>query len=47
MDLSVLSVGGLTQPHTIKLQGRVMGRFMLILIDSRTSHNFISSWLES
>jgi len=42
MSLSELSAGGLTQPHTMKLQGEVRGKKVLILIDSGASHNFIS-----
>jgi len=48
MDLSIFSVGGLTQqPNTMKLQGKVKGRIALVLIDSGVSHNFISAELVS
>ena len=47
MDLSIFSAGGLTQPHTMKLQGTVKGRTALVLIDSGASHNFISTELVS
>jgi len=42
MSLSGLSAGGLTQPHTMKLQREVRGKKVLILIDSGANHNFIS-----
>lgn len=41
MELSAFSVGGLTQPKTMKLQGTVGEKTMLILIDSGVSHNFV------
>ena len=41
MELSLFSVGGLTQRHTMKLQGTVKGRTAMVLIDSGASHNFI------
>jgi len=47
MDLSIFSVGGLTQPHSMKLQGTVEGRTALVLIDNGASHNFISTELVS
>ena len=43
MSLSELSAGGLTQPHTMKMQGEIRGRKVLILVDSGASHNFIST----
>jgi len=39
MELSLFSAGGLTQPHTMKLQGTVKGRAAMVLIDSGASHN--------
>jgi len=42
MNLSVLSAGGMTPPHTMKLQGEVRGRRIISLIDGGASHNFIS-----
>ncbi|BAT84466.1 hypothetical protein VIGAN_04185600, partial [Vigna angularis var. angularis] len=45
MELSAFSAGGLTQPKTLKLQGKVGGKVVLILVDSGASHNFISKKL--
>lgn len=42
LELSSLSVGGLTQPRTMKLQGSLEGKTVLVLVDSGASHNFIS-----
>jgi len=42
MNVSVLLAGEMTHPQTMKLQGEVMGKKVLFLIDSGTSHNFIS-----
>ncbi|WVZ05565.1 hypothetical protein V8G54_018911 [Vigna mungo] len=42
MKLSTLSAGGLTSPRTMKLRRRIGRREVLVLIDSGTSHNFIS-----
>lgn len=42
MELSFFSAGGLTQPRTMKLQGWVNGRRVLVLIDSGANHNFIA-----
>jgi len=41
MDLSLFSVGELTQPNTMKLHGEVNGNWVLLLIDNGASHNFI------
>lgn len=41
MELSAFLTGGLTQPKTMKLQGRVGEKTVLIFIDSGASHNFI------
>ena len=45
MDLSIFSAGGLTQPHTMKLQGTIKNSQTMVLIDSGASHNFISTEL--
>ena len=45
MELSLFSAGGMTQPNTMKLQGRMQEVSMLVLIDSGVSHNFISTRL--
>jgi len=41
MDLSIFSAGGLTQPHTMKLQRSIKNRPAMVLIDNGASHNFI------
>lgn len=41
MELSVFLAGDLTQSNTMKLQGWVKGRHVLVLIDSGVSHNLI------
>ena len=43
MELSLFSAGGLTQNNTMKLQGDINGRKVLILIDSGASPNFVSA----
>ena len=45
MDLFVCSTGGFTQPQTMKLEGLIQGKRVLILIDSGACHNFISQEL--
>ena len=45
MDLFVCSTGGFTQPQTMKLEGLIQGKRVLILIDSGVCHNFISQEL--
>lgn len=40
MDLSMYSIGGFTQPHTMKLSDRVHNRNVVILINNGDSHNF-------
>ena len=45
MELSLFSAGSLTQSNTMKLQGDINGRKVLILIDSGASHNFVSTQL--
>ncbi|XP_017431852.2 uncharacterized protein LOC108339224 [Vigna angularis] len=45
MELSGLSAGGLSQSNTMKLQGWVQGKRVLVLIDSGATHSFISNRL--
>ncbi|XP_052727710.1 uncharacterized protein LOC128195001 [Vigna angularis] len=45
MELSGLSAGGLSQSNTMKLQGWVQGKKVLVLIDSGATHSFISTKL--
>ena len=45
MELSLCSARGLTQPQTMKMEGVIQGRKVLVLIDSGASHNFISTRL--
>lgn len=47
MDLSIFSIGGMTPNQTMKLQRRVNGRIVLVLIDSGDSHNFVSECYNS
>jgi hypothetical protein len=42
MDLSMCFAEGLTQPHTMKLKGKVVVLSVLVLIDSGVSWNFIA-----
>ncbi|KZV24316.1 hypothetical protein F511_01798, partial [Dorcoceras hygrometricum] len=42
LELSLFSTGGITQPQTMKLRGKVMGKDMVVMIDSGASHNFVS-----
>ena len=43
--LSLSSVVGLTTPKTMKMQGAIGEQLMVILIDNKATHNFISSEL--
>jgi len=43
MHLSICLAGGLTQPQTMELKGKLQGQEIVILIDKGASHNFISS----
>ncbi|KAF7802182.1 Retrovirus-related Pol polyprotein from transposon 17.6 [Senna tora] len=45
MSLSMNSILGITGGRTIKLVGKVKGEEVLVMIDSRASHNFISTSL--
>ena len=40
-ELSLNSVVGISTPKIMKLQGKVMGQEVLVLIDCGASHNFI------
>lgn len=43
LQLSLYSITGITSKKSIKLWGELAGRKMVVLIDCRASHNFISS----
>ncbi|XP_017413041.2 uncharacterized protein LOC108324610 [Vigna angularis] len=45
MELSGLSAGGQTQSNTMKMQGWMKGRRILVLVNSGASHSFISTRL--
>ncbi|KAF2289102.1 hypothetical protein GH714_028915 [Hevea brasiliensis] len=40
-------LGGISSPKTLKLQGRICGTDVTIIIDSGANHNFISGNLSS
>ncbi|KZV38951.1 hypothetical protein F511_41434 [Dorcoceras hygrometricum] len=42
LELSIYSIGGITQPQTMKLRGRVMGKEIVVMMDSGASRNFVS-----
>lgn len=42
MSISKVATTGQTTPHTIRLLGRIAGKSVLILVDSGSSHSFIS-----
>lgn len=44
-ELSINSAVGLSSPRTMKLRGTIQGVEMIVLIDSRASHNLISERL--
>ena len=45
LSLSLSSMVGLSAPHSLKIRGRIKDREVIVLIDSRASHNFISTTL--
>ena len=42
MELSLNSVVGLTTPGTMKIKGTIGSKEVIILVDSRATHNFLS-----
>ena len=42
IKLSLNSVVGLSEPHTMKLKGEIQGKEVVVLIDCGATHNFIS-----
>ncbi|GKA93150.1 ty3-gypsy retrotransposon protein [Tanacetum coccineum] len=42
VEVSVQSVVGITNPHTMKLRGNIHGFEVVVLIDSGATHNFLS-----
>lgn len=42
IELFVNALEGLTEPRTLKLEGHVKGRSVVVLIDYEATHNFIS-----
>ncbi|KZV44098.1 hypothetical protein F511_10769 [Dorcoceras hygrometricum] len=42
LELPLFSIGGITQPQTMKLLGRVAGNEVVVMMDSGASHNFVS-----
>jgi hypothetical protein len=47
MLLSAAALSGSSHPHTLQLRGQLQGQDILILVDSRSSHSFISGKLAS
>jgi len=45
IDFSLFSAEGMTQPRTMKLQGKMKGEQVILLIDGGANHNFISTGL--
>ncbi|KZV14073.1 hypothetical protein F511_44479 [Dorcoceras hygrometricum] len=39
------SVGGITQPQTMKFLGSMVGKQVVVMVDSGASHNFVSRGL--
>lgn len=42
LSLSLSSLVGFLTPHSLKIQGQICGRDVVVLIDSRASHNFLA-----
>ena len=45
VELSINSMVGLSNPGTMKVRGKIQDREVVVLIDYRTTHNFISEKL--
>ena len=45
VELSINSVVGLSNPGTMKVKGMIQGREIIVLIDCRATHNFVSEKL--
>lgn len=43
IEMSLNSVMGMSNPKTMKLQGKVHGETVVVMIDPGATHNFISS----
>ncbi|KZV19421.1 hypothetical protein F511_08762 [Dorcoceras hygrometricum] len=42
LELPLFSIGGINQPQTMKLRGRLRGKDIVVMMDSGASHNFVS-----
>jgi len=42
MSISKLATTGQTAPQTVRLLGKIAGKEVLILVDSGSSHSFVS-----
>ena len=47
MSISKLATTRQTTPHTVRLLGKIAGKEVLILVDSGSSHSFISGAVAS
>ncbi|KZV27862.1 hypothetical protein F511_37858 [Dorcoceras hygrometricum] len=45
LELPCFSIGGVTQPQTMKLKGKIQDVDVVVMVDSGASHNFISRTL--